>query len=260
MEKSIAIKEIDNHFKKNNLENKPTYKKVIQTGNVIEIYEYEKLPKMPSKKREERDPKKMDKYADVEFDNSLTDRQNNQHKARNNLRRLITANFNKNSKFITLTFANNLTCVKTANYEFMKFIQRLRYRYGKEFKYANVIQFQTRGAVHYHMMSDLPYIEQKELEKIWKHGFVFINKITHVDNVGAYMIRYMGKDMDDTRLMGQKSYMTSKNLERPKEFVGDAADEVIKKLNLKDKKRVYDSFYSTEHLGLATYKQFNLNR
>ncbi|GAI10009.1 unnamed protein product, partial [marine sediment metagenome] len=39
------------------------------------------------------------------------------------------------------------------NREFKKFIQRLRYQYG-DFKYMAVIEFQDRGAIHYHMISD----------------------------------------------------------------------------------------------------------
>lgn len=258
----IPTEIIEKYFdEKNHSKQDPTYLKLIVTGGIVEVYEHENLPKLPGEKREERNEKEfLEKYGDYEFDNTLTDRKNNMHKGRNNFRRLITANFNSNSKFITLTFKENLKDVKQANYEYMKFIQRLRYKYGKDFKYANVIQFQKRGAVHYHMMSDLPYISQKELEKIWGHGFVGINKITHVDNVGAYMIRYMAEDMADIRLMGQKSYMTSRNLERPREYVGDDAQMIIRALELENKKTVYNSSYTTEHLGLALYKQYNLNR
>jgi len=56
-----------------------------------------------------------------------------------------------------------------------------------------VIQFQDRGAIHYHMMSDLPYIPKAKLSKIWGNGFIKINDITNVDNVGAYLIGYMNK-------------------------------------------------------------------
>lgn len=237
---------------------KNTYLKVIATGSVFEIYEYEKMPVLPSQKKKKK--KELDdEYCDIEFDNTLTDRKNNMHKSRNNFRRLVTANFDDGSKFITLTFEDNITDVKRANKEFKKYIQRMRYRYGN-FKYANVIQFQKRGAVHYHMMSDLPYIPHEELEKIWGHGFVGINQIDHVDNVGAYMIRYMVEDMTDTRLMGEKSYSTSKNLDRPIEFVGDKAEEIIKMYDLENKKTVYNSSYTTEHLGNASYKQYNLKR
>lgn len=258
----IPIKYIDNYFKdKNESDKKQTYLKVITTGHIVEIYEFEKLPKLPSQKRAERDESLLDKYSDYEFDNTLTDRQNNQHKARNNLRRLITANFDANSKFITLTFKDNVTDVKRANREFKKFVQRLRYRFGKDFKYAAVIQFQDRGAVHYHMMSDLKYVPHAELQEIWRNGYVYINKINHVDNVGAYMVRYMGKDMTDTRLMGLKSYLTSRNLVRPLEFIGDEADKILEYLEINEnKKTVYASSYTNEHLGLSVYKQYNLKR
>ena len=240
---------------------KNTYLKVIATGSVFEIYEYEKMPVLPSQKKKNK-KESDDKYCDIEFDNTLTDRQNNMHKSRNNFRRLVTANFDAGSKFITLTFRDDITDVKEANKEFKKYIQRMRYRYG-DFKYANVIQFQDKnrgGVVHYHMMSDLPYIPHEDLEKIWGHGFVGINKIDHVDNVGAYMIRYMAEDMNDTRLMGEKSYSTSKNLDRPIEFVGDVAEEIIKMYDLEQKETVYNSHYTTEHLGTASYKQYNLKR
>lgn len=247
-------------------ERKNTYLKVIATGSVFEIYEYEKMPILPShKKKNKKDMAKKefnDKYGDIEFDNTLTDRKNNQHKTRNTFRRLVTANFDSGSKFITLTFADDIRDVKEANGYFKKYIQRMRYRYG-DFKYANVIQFQDKnrnGVVHYHLMTDLPYIPHADLEEIWGHGFVYINKIDHVDNVGAYMVRYMLEDTSDVRLMGEKSFTTSKNLDRPIEFVGDKAEEIIKMYGLEDKKTVYNSSYTTEHLGNASYKQYNLKR
>jgi len=249
---------IDEKFKNNLLERgQNTYIKMIVTGHVLEVYEYEKTPVLPSEKKKLKSNNLN--LDNIEFDNKLTDRQNNMQKARNRVRRLITANFDENSKFITLTFKDNLKDVKQANYEFMKFIQRMRYRYGS-FKYITVIEFQKRGAVHYHMISDLPYIENDELRKIWGHGFVKINDISHVDNVGAYMIKYMTKDNADMRLQGLKSYQTSKNLIRPIEFVGTEAEKIMKLYELDNKKTVFSNHYETEYLGLATYKEFNLKR
>jgi len=110
------------------------------------------------------------------------------------------------------------------------------------------------------MMSDLPYIENKKLNELWGNGFVKINKIDHVDNVGAYMIKYMTKDNDDLRLRGLKSYQTSKNLIRPIEFVGTEVNDILRFYDLDNKKTVFSSCYETEHLGLATYKEYNLKR
>lgn len=250
---------IDEKFEENYKNNgQQTYIKAIVTGHVIEIYEYEKMPTLPSHKKGKKE-KELEIDLEEKYDNSFKDRQNNMQKARNKLRRLITANFSEDSKFITLTFKDNVKDVKKANNEFKKFIQRLRYKH-QDFKYAAVIEFQKRGAVHYHMISDLPFIENSELNKIWGHGYVKINAITHVDNVGAYMIKYMSKENDDLRLQGLKSYQTSKNLVRPIEFVGDQAEEIKKLYGLENKKMVFANSYESEHLGLTTYKEFNLKR
>ena len=99
--------------------------------------------------------------------------------------------------------------MELANYEFMKFIQRLKYNYG-DFKYLAVIQFQERGAVHYHMLADFGYIEHSELKKIWGKGFVWIRDLLKsnngkaVDNVGAYIVKYMDKNILDERVMGKR--------------------------------------------------------
>ena len=41
------------------------------------------------------------------------------------------------------------------------------------------------------------------------------------DNVGAYVCKYMTKDNEDPRLVGRKSYLMSRNLDKPQEiYVG----------------------------------------
>ena len=91
------------------------------------------------------------------------------------------------------------------------------------------------------MLSDFGYIEQKELEKIWGNGFVWIkdlltgNKGKPVDNVGAYIVKYMNKNNIDKRLMGKKAYFTSRNLNRPKiVYENLSLDDCFKKYNLVD--------------------------
>lgn len=38
---------------------------------------------------------------------------------------------------------------------------------------------------HYHLLCNLPFISAKTLQEIWGNGFIRINKIDDVDNVGA---------------------------------------------------------------------------
>ncbi|MCK9581520.1 MAG: hypothetical protein M0Q92_13880 [Methanoregula sp.] len=124
--------------------------------------------------------------------------------------------------FITLTFRENITDLKFANYEFTKFIQRLNTAVNRQresfFKYVTVVEFQDRGAIHYHcIFFNLPYkAEMKRIfEKCWTLGFTKIKAINRVRNVGRYITKYMSKNIDDERLRGQKSYFISKGLFKP---------------------------------------------
>lgn len=234
--------------------------KLIVTGHVVEVYTYEKMP-VPSARKgessEEHD--RLEKTEDEWLEDKRGDKKQNARRGRWNLIRLVNANFNENSKFVTLTFADNITDLDQAHVEFDKFMKRLRRKYG-QFKYIAVVEFQKRGAVHYHFVSDLPYIPKDELAAIWRNGFVRINKIEHVDNVGAYISKYMSKAEPDIRLRQRKNYFTSQNLDRPVIVRGDLADPLVQMWDLEHKKEVYTDSYISEHHGKITYKQFNLKR
>ena len=78
------------------------------------------------------------------------------------------------------------------------------------------------------MLCNLEYVPVKELAEIWGNGFVKINRIDNVDNVGAYMTKYMTKDNVDERLAERKSYSMSKNLHVPEEYVEEEeVDEIL---------------------------------
>ncbi|MCL4386390.1 MAG: hypothetical protein M1326_08790 [Cyanobacteria bacterium] len=110
------------------------------------------------------------------------------------------------------------------------------------------------------MIPDLPYIPKAELYKIWRNGFVKINDIEKVDNVGAYIIGYMNKKINDKRLLGNKAYLISKNLNEPKELYGFEAKKCMDKNNLWNRKPEYHNSFIAERYGQVDYKEFNLKR
>lgn len=192
---------------------------------------------------------------------------------RDAIRRLATRNFTNKDKFLTLTFRDNedldiFNPVDT-NIEFKNFIKRLRRKFPGV-QYLAVIEFQDandRGAVHYHaLISGLPFVPVSQLQEIWGLGFVYINKITHVDNVGAYVIKYMNKDMEDFRLKGLNAYLYSKKLQKPKVLRSWVKKEqkemidVIQELKSSEKKAVYSEQYDSENAGHISYSQYNLMR
>jgi hypothetical protein len=225
--------------------------KVIANGHVIEVYKFEKAVSFDYAGKGGR--------SEVESDRAEENRRLTCRRARDMIRRICIANFDEHSKFLTLTYKRNETNVKAANIDFKKFIQKMRYRFG-QFKYVAVIEFQDRGAVHYHVMTDLPYIPNAQLNAIWDHGFVKINDITHVDNVGAYMVKYMLKDVTDKRLAGQKAYLTSRGIDRPVSLRGDQAKAIIEAYGLEDRKKAFESSYTSEHHGKIDYSEYNLKR
>lgn len=234
------------------------YHKVLDFGHIIKTYDYERPVKFGYNRHGGR---KQGTIFNEELKVNKKNRADTVHRIHNKIINLALANFNEHSKFVTLTFGPNVTDIRITNAEFKKFIQRLRnYPEYSYFKYETVIQFQDRGVVHYHMMSDLPYIPKAKLAKIWGNGFVRINDISNVDNVGGYLIGYMNKKINDKRLLRNKAYLISKNLDKPIELYGQKAKECMDKNDLWNKEPVYYNSYIAERYGRVTFNEFNLKR
>lgn len=261
---------------------KNKYRKMIVTGSVIEVYEMDEKPYQLAKKYEEKKStldwleaweaeihsrtleERISRCDSVGDALRLIDTHNgrmaaNISRTRNTVRRLALANFDNNSKFVTFTFAENIVDVAEANTYWKQFIRKMRKKYGG-FKYMAVLEFQKRGAVHYHCIWDLPYIKKPDLQEIWGNGFIKINRIDHVDNVGAYIVKYMTKDLMDERFVRTKSYQCSRGLERPITYREEEFEMLWQLYDLEHKKKVFTSSYTSEHHGTITYVEYNLKR
>lgn len=227
-------------------------KKVIIAGNQIEIYEYEQAVLFGYK-----DIKKGSKgrQAVASDEDKEINREKVFKRARTNLRRLINCNVESDSKFLTLTFKDNITDLDYANKEFKKFIMRLNYNFKIKLKYSCVVEFQKRGAIHYHcILYNLNgKIDLNKLSDIWGNGFIKLNKIKGVDNVGAYVCKYMTKT-DDKRLEGRKMYFNSRNLNKPAEIKEpELVDALVGSLQAQAPK--YENTFTNEY-NLINYKQY----
>ena len=110
----------------------------------------------------------------------------------------------------------------------------------------------------------MPYIKKEELAEIWAGGFIKVNAIDKVDNVGAYVIKYMTVDMDDKRLAGQNAYLHSRGLEKPTELCtwrpADESEWQVMHDTLAKEKPSYEATYESDAAGVIEYRQFNFNR
>ena len=227
--------------------------KAIVSGNVIEIFTYEKpiYEGFESKIKGKKGGKKVK-------------RKDSLNKTKNNIRRLINCNLEENSTFATFTYAENMTDIDKGKNDFKNFIKRWNYQRKKEgldsLKYVYVVEFQKRGAVHFHcIFLNSGYIKNKTLADLWKHGHVKINKIKDVDNVGAYVVKYMQKDVMDDRLLGKDLYGRSKgNLKEPN-IIKDPQEVATLRSQIKNH-CVYDKQFASEYHGFVNYKQYNTKR
>lgn len=147
------------------------------------------------------------------------------------MQRLIKCNEKEFKTFITLTFAENITDIEYANKQFniwRTYIKELK----SDFKCVGVPEFQKRGAVHYHLLTNIDYndttlLSQEERKiwnkesgwqigkdvKGWKYGINMAKDMKDI-NVIAYLSKYMTKDIDN-RLWGKRRYFYTRNLKKP---------------------------------------------
>lgn len=116
------------------------------------------------------------------------------------LRDIINANVTNPDycRWVTLTYAENMTDEKQLYSDFKKFVMRMRSR-GYTFEYIVAMEPQGRGAWHAHLLmifdKKAPFIPNQKLAKIWGHGFVKIKALSNIDNIGVYLTAYLG-DME----------------------------------------------------------------
>lgn len=101
-------------------------------------------------------------------------------------------------RWLTLTYADNMTDPKKLQKDFENFNVRCRSVFG-HYEYITAAEPQARGAWHLHVVlifkSTAPYMSNEIVSNCWKQGFVTVKRLDDVDNVGAYLTAYLG-DME----------------------------------------------------------------
>lgn len=225
--------------------------KIIHCGDTYQIYKFDKTRSKENKK--DRDIPIIPKVSikDIDTDNLYKlDRVeevkpillSNAIRSNLNCQRIAKANRDNWESFITLTFKENITDIVYANKIFNSWVSNVR-KLKKDFKYIAVPEFQKRGAVHYHILSNLGkedtniVIPQKERTektkdlttlfdvKYWSRGFARVDFIKgDYKKIYSYICKYMTKDIDD-KLFGKHRYFNSQNLNKPREEFLDLSNE-----------------------------------
>ena len=249
------------------------YNKFIRSGENFELYEYENEPVV--REHAPRGVKNNASDMDLGTDraNTLSERQlgkrqDNARHASMAFRRLVSSNLSRAQPplLLTLTYAENITDLHVGYEDYRSFVQALRYKYGKTFKYICVPEFQKRGAVHFHALfwglpAEVFSQERKTrtLALIWGKGFLFIKETDGDGKLSSYLAKYMSKAFTDRRLKNQKAYISSRNVTRP--TIGKGFSPVYPVLENyvgDNNPPIHDKSYHTKYLGMCRYRLFKL--
>jgi hypothetical protein len=248
--------------------------KLIASGDIFEFFLYDVDVYASDDKKKKRINEIKVHEIPITLDDKLSIRKGNVMRAARNLRRIINTNVGmyKNNRggyykpvFVTLNFGRLLTVIKDGNNEFTLFIKRLNYYlYGDKkarLKYVAVLEFQKRGALHYHcIFFNLPYISNVSnvIGDLWKQGFIKINAIDKIQSVGSYVVKYMTKEVIDERLLGFKIYQASQGLFKP--VVITDFYKVAELLNSCNRDFAFEQDLESEFVGKFKYIRIDLSR
>lgn len=161
-------------------------------------------------------------------------------RTRNNLIELVAENRKIFKSFITLTIRDDIRDIDVANKMFNYWCIYIRSEFP-EFAYIGVPEFQKRGVIHYHLLTNikcgsdlLPYSprfwysdNKKDYVncdytklKYWNHGYITSFNLDMADdhfNVALYITKYLYKDIDN-RLWGRNKILRSNNLNKPNKY------------------------------------------
>lgn len=242
------------------------YKKIVQSGNLLEIYEYQKnLP--------ERFKRKIEKVDGKRIKRSFSRREDNARRLRRQFIRIIRSNLTgaECPLLVTLTCFEVLR-VDVAFRAFTGFVARCRRCFGREFRYISAVEFQQRGAPHFHCLFwGLPEKEieneiktdsrrptTRRIQNLWSYGTADCRRTDNSPKLAGYLAKYMYKSLLDSRLLGKKAYATSRNIMRPMSFSNSTAFDYADMIWGVDKLVAYEKEFDTMFLGRCHYKSYNL--
>ena len=232
--------------------------KIIKCGDYLQVYYY----KNP---RERQNVEKLD--TNTLHRGSVGSREVKHIEDRNiirtklNCQRLAKANAKDWKSFITLTYAENMEHVAKSKKDLEYFVKNIK-KIKKDFKYIAIPEFQKRGAIHFHLLTNLSLQDNNIITKqknnnkyydvkYWNKGFTSYEDISgDVKKIVGYISKYMTKDNADDRLFNFKRYTASQNLIKPvTEFIS-MRDKTSREWLInyfKDKECIYNNTYVDDY-------------
>ncbi len=218
--------------------------KIKKCGNIIRVHKYEKPILRGYKTR---------RSSSKSVNSNITDEEREQRrikklfKSRSDFIDIINHNFTTRDILITLTYDGEED-PEIIKYNFNNFIKKIKYRFGKEIKYCYVKYKQERGVYHYHIVTDINFIEKETIKKIWSYGRSQISKIKNVNAIATYMANHINKDTVGKKGYKSKVFQVSRTCIKPSWIYGEDADNILYTIPSEYKKK-FNKKYNTEMYG-----------
>jgi len=233
------------------------YTKIIQSGDFLEVYRYEKNLPIRRKIRSPDTYRKGNRQDIERSPDSI-------RRAARAFRRLVRANLAGDvpPALLTLTMHQKLSYAASVRI-FTRFIARLRRSAGREFRYIAVPELQKRGSWHWHVLIwGLGHYAQEErttryFARFWLRGFCDCVITDGHSKIASYLAKYLSKAMSNLRRSDTKTYYTSRNILRPVSINASTLATYTK-----DQKIVIHNLtkleYDTEWLGKCEYNSYKI--
>ena len=241
--------------------------KLVKCGSYCQVYFY-KESMVRKKEKKDFDELSLNK---IDISESIEERKNvkstlheiefkNITRSKLECQRIAKANMEVWKTFITLTFKENIECVPLAHKRFKLFVDKIR-RIKPDFMYLAIPEFQKRGAIHYHLLTNIDITDTKLIYaqednnkylhvKYWLDGFDSVEPLnSEPKKVVGYISKYMTKSIDN-RLFGHRRYFNSQNLKKPITSYIDINNEKeleFYKKNIQDTTLIYQNEYENPY-------------
>jgi len=236
------------------------YTRIVQFGNVTEIYQYEKnltrkkSPHVSSLSRK----RNLERRVELKRKGLLVRNKKNSRRAINAFFRLCHHNncLAKSISFCTLTFAYDLT-YKEACRHVARFMERIKNSFDQiSVSYISVPELTEKGRHHFHLLIyDLPpEISRSErttrnLQRLFERGYVDISLASFTSaGIAGYMAKYMAKALSNAKFGTTRVYNASRNIKKIYSAGGNTIDQYLNLIepddNVEKRERVeYDAPY-----------------
>jgi len=256
------------------------FTKVIKSGDLLEIFQYEN-DLIPQRK------KRKPKWKRIWRPKPDRIRPDNIYRKKREFARLVRANLEGAVPPAMFSFTVVECSDLTVGYSFLTdYFARLRRSHGKAFRYIAVPEFQKRGAVHFHALiwglpeeeikNETPHWDREEdigdmgkikrgtrhYQNIWARGYLDCMATDGSEKLAGYLAKYMSKAMFDKRLLGQKSYSASRNVLRSVRLPFASAVAYSKEIwgiDLSTDVPLQERIYQSKYLGTGRYRVYKIN-